>query len=223
MGIHDGHRQRLRTRFLEHGLDNFDELNALELFLCYAIPRQDTNPIAHALLDRFGSLDAVLEAMPSELMKVPGIGENAAALLALIPAISRRYMLCKSPKSEALTTIAQAGRYLIPYFMYERDETVYALLMDARHRPLCCTEIARGSVDAAEFSPRRIVSLCLEKNASYVILAHNHLSGVVLPSAEDESATRKLARALDLVGVSLSDHIVVAGYNYCSMKECGML
>ena len=223
MGIHDGHRKRLKDRFLTHGLDNFDDLNALELLLCYALPRQDTNPIAHALLERFGSLDAVLEASSDELQKVSGIGENAAALLRLIPAVSRRYMLQKTPPGEVIASVTQAGRYLIPYFMYEREEVVYALLLDARRRPICCTEIARGTVDAADISPRRLATLCLEKNASRVLLAHNHLSGNTSPSVEDEHTTRLLAEALRLVGIPLADHLIVAGYNYTSMKESGLI
>ena len=215
MGVHDGHRQRMKRRFLEHGLDNFDDVNVLELLLFYAQPRQDTNAMAHALLDRFGSLSAVLEARPAELRNVNGIGDNAAALLGLIPAVSRRYLLDKSP--------AAAGRYFIPRFMYETEEVVYALLLDARKQPICCRELSRGTVNAAEINARRLAELSLERRASAVILAHNHLSGVALPSAEDEIATAQLRRALGLLGVELSDHIIVAGCEYVSMSESGLL
>ena len=223
MSVHDGHRQRMKRRFLEYGLDNFDDVNALELLLFYAQPRQDTNAMAHALLDRFGSLSAVLEAKPGELKAVNGIGDNAAALLALIPAVSRRYLLDKSPAAEPVDTPAAAGRYFIPRFMYETEEVVCALLLDARKRPICCRELSRGTVDAAQIQTRRLCQLCLEQKASSVILSHNHRSGVPLPSAEDEAATRRLREALDLLGVELSDHIVVAGVEYVSMRECGMM
>ncbi|MBQ1834845.1 MAG: hypothetical protein II111_03925, partial [Oscillospiraceae bacterium] len=93
---HGGHRARLKQRFLEHGLDNFNDLNALELLLFYAIPRQDTNEIAHRLLDRFGSFAAVLEATLEELQEIPGVGENTATLLKLIPQIDRRYLMSKT-------------------------------------------------------------------------------------------------------------------------------
>ena len=90
MGIHDGHREKKRQQFLQHGLDSFAEHEVLELLLFYAIPRKDTNPIAHALMDRFGSLDAVLSAPVEELCRVKGVGESAAALLKLIPQVYRR-------------------------------------------------------------------------------------------------------------------------------------
>ena len=223
MGVHDGHRQRMKRRFLDHGLDNFDDVNALELLLFYAQPRQDTNAMAHALLDRFGSLSAVLEASPAELRSVSGIGENAAALLGLIPAVSRRYMLNKTPAREPVDTPAAAGRLLIPRYMYETEEVVYALLLDARKQPIRCVELSRGTVNAAEINARRLAELALEHRASAVILSHNHLSGVALPSAEDEISTAQLRRALNLLGVELSDHIIVAGCEYVSMAESGLL
>ena len=223
MGAHDGHRQRMKRRFLEHGLDNFDDVNALELLLFYAQPRQDTNAMAHALLGRFGSLSAVMEATPAELHSVKGIGDSAAALLGLIPAVSRRYMLDKSPTAEPVDTPTAAGRYFIPRFMYETEEVVYALLLDARKQPICCREMSRGTVNAAEINTRRLVELVLERRASAVILSHNHLSGVALPSAEDEISTAQLRRALSLLGVELSDHIIVAGCEYVSMAESGLL
>ena len=223
MGIHDGHRQRMKTRFLEHGLDNFDDVNALELMLFYAQPRQDTNVTAHALLERFGSLSAVLEASPRDLTAVSGVGESAAVLLRLIPEISRRYMVEKSDSADPVDTPTAAGRYFLPRSMYETEEVVLALLLDARKRPLLCRELSRGTVDAAEISARKLAELCLERKASGVILAHNHLSGVALPSAEDETATASLRRALGLLGVELCDHVIVAGCEYVSMRESGMI
>ena len=223
MSIHDGHRQRMKKRFLEHGLDNFDDVNVLELLLFYAQPRRDTNELVHALLNRFGSLSGVLESSPAELRKVTGIGDNAAALLNLIPAVSRRYMINKTPTEEPVNNAAAAGRYFIPRFMYETGEVVLALLLDARKRPLACLELSRGVVNAVEISTRRLAEMCLEYKASSVILAHNHLSGVAMPSTEDEMTTKQLSNALWILGVDLSDHVIVAGCDYVSMRECGFL
>ena len=223
MGIHDGHRARMKNRFLTHGLDNFDDVNVLELLLFFSVPRRDTNVTAHALLARFGSLTGVLEARKEELTSVEGVGENAACLLRLIPALSRRYVIEKTPASEPVDTPIRAGRYFIPHFMYETEEVALALLLDARSRPILCREIGRGVVNASEIRARKLAELCLEHRASAVILAHNHPSGLAIPSREDELFTRKLAQALSVLGVELSDHIIVAGTEYVSMSESGLL
>jgi DNA repair protein RadC len=211
MQPHDGHRQRTRNRFLRHGLDNFDDHNVLELLLFYAIPRQDTNLIAHALINQFGSLNAVFDASEAELRKVEGLGQNAV------------YLLSQAPPGERLDTTARAARYLIPLFIGEREEVIYTLCLGARRRVICCCEVARGVVNAATVNARRIAELALEQRASGVILSHNHLSGIVLPSAEDETATYHIQKALALVGVELLDHIIVAGCDYISMAESGVL
>ena len=223
MNIHEGHRERMKRRFLEHGLDNFDDVNALELLLFFAAPRRDTNGLAHALLDRFGSLAGVLEARREDLLAVEGVGESAACLLRLLPALSRRYVESKTPDSEPVDTPTLAGRYFIPHFLYETDEVVLALLLDARYRPLECREIGRGIVNTAEIRARKLAELCLERRASAVIVAHNHPSGLAIPSREDEDFTATLSRALSVLGVELCDHIVVAGNDYVSLRESGLM
>ena len=213
----------MKKRFAEHGLDNFDDHNVLELLLFYALPRQDTNTIAHELIDRFGSLADVFEAPIEELKKVRGVGEQAALFLSIIPQISRRYMVSKASDEIIINTSAKAGQYLMPRFAYERDEVVYMMCLDAKCRVLCCRELSRGVVNTAEISIRKMVELALGQNATAVILSHNHTSGIALPSAEDEATTRKIKSALSLVGINLADHIIVAGDDYVSMADSGML
>lgn len=223
MGIHDGHRQRMKKRFLEHGLDNFDDVNVLELLLFFAQPRQDTNEMAHRLLERFGTLRGVLEASQGDLKSISGIGDSAVTLLSLIPAVSRRYMTDRTPLADPVDTPAAAGQYFIPRFMYETSEVILALMLDARKHPITCLEVSRGVVNGAEIKTRRLVELCLEHRASAMILAHNHLSGVTMPSNEDHLATTQLNRALQIVGIELSDHIIVAGNDYLSMRASGLM
>ena len=157
--MHEGHRERLRRRFLQEGLDNFDELQVLELLLFYAIPRRDTNPIAHALLEQFGSLSGVLEAPVSALAQVPGMGENAATLIQLVTATSRYYMVQRSSAGQALNTVERCGAYLTPRFFGLRDEAVCALCLDAKCKPLACRILGRGSVNAAGVPSGRLWSL----------------------------------------------------------------
>lgn len=223
MGVHDGHRERIKKKLLEQGLDGFDDHNVLELLLFYVLPRQDTNPIAHALLDYFGSLEAVFEAPLEELMKVSGVGENTATLLKLIPAVSRRYEMSKNNFGEILDSTTKAGDYLAARYLFERDEVVYVVCLDAKRRVICCKALFRGDVNSAEVSVRKIAELALVKNASAIILSHNHTSGIALPSREDEMTTKRVKSALESMNITLLDHIIVAGNDYISMAESGLL
>lgn len=220
--IHDGHRQRLKDRFRKDGLDGFSDVQTLELLLFYCIPRRDTNPIAHALLERFGSLHQVLEAPLHELEKVEGIGEQASTLISLTRQLARSYGVSRSASQNILNTTSKCGEFLKPYFLGKREETVYLLCLDAKCKALGCTEVGRGSVNSASLSIRRIVENALAVNATSVVLAHNHPSGLAIPSAEDVVTTRRVAMALQAVGIYLADHIVVAEDDFVSLMESGM-
>lgn len=219
--IHKGHRERLKQRFLEEGLDNFTDIQVLEMLLFYAIPRSDTNPIAHALLDRFGSLAQVLEADVEELKKVPGIKDHAATLLALVIDLCRYYQVNSSRQTEILTTLDACGKYLVPRFFGRTKETIFLLCLDAKCKVLCCKEIGEGSVNTASISVRKVVETALAANATTVVLAHNHPSGIAVPSNEDIQTTRRIAAALSAVEIHLADHIVVADGDYVSMVQSG--
>lgn len=219
--IHKGHRERLKERFLKEGLDNFTDIQALELLLFYAIPQRDTNPIAHELLSRFGSLSQVLEAEAESLKTVPYIGDNAATLLRLVTELGRYYQVDCAQRTQILTTLDACGAYLVPYFFGRSKETVFLLCLDAKCKVLCCREVGEGSVNAASISVRKIVETALSTNATTVILAHNHPSGVALPSGEDVQTTCRIAAALQAVDVHLADHIVVADGDYVSMVQSG--
>lgn len=221
MSIHDGHRQRMKERFRNEGLDHFSDIQVLELLLFYCIPRKDTNPIAHALLERFGSLSQVLDAPIGELAKVPGMGESAATFLSLTTAVGRYYQVDRAMNVEILTSIEQCGRYLVPFFYGRRNETVFLLCLDAKCKVLCCKEIGEGSVNSAGVPIRRIVETALGVNATTVILAHNHPSGIAVPSGEDVVATHRVAAALRTVDIVLADHIVVAEEDFVSMVQSG--
>ena len=222
MSIHDGHRQRLKNRFRQEGLDKFDEHQVLELLLFYAIPQRDTNPLAHRLLEHFGSLAQVLEAPAEELEKVSGVGSNVSTLLSLTTALARYYMVNRSAHTEVLTTTEMCGDYLLPHFVGRRNETVFLLCLDAKCKVLGCKEVGEGSVNSASVPIRRIVEMALGMNATTVVLAHNHPSGLALPSGEDVQTTRRLAVALDMVDITLADHIVVADDDYVSMAQSGL-
>lgn len=223
MGIHDGHREKKRQQFLQHGLDSFADHEVLELLLFYAIPRKDTNPIAHALMDRFGSLDAVLSAPVEELCRVKGVGESAAALLKLTPQVYRRSRIAAAERERVLNSSQRAGDYLLELFTGQTTEVLYELCLDRKGKLLACRRVGEGGVSSINVDLRKIVENALLTGASGVILSHNHPSGIALPSADDCAATVRVKEALKTVGLVLVDHIVVADGDYVSMADSGQL
>lgn len=220
--IHEGHRQRLKERFRKEGLDGFTDIQVLELLLFFCIPRRDTNAIAHGLLARFGSLHQILEAPVHELEKVDGIGEQASTLISLTRQLARRYGVSQARMENILNTTSQCGEYLKPFFLGKRDETVYLMCLDAKCKVLGCTQVGSGSVNSAGLSVRKIVETALALNATSVVLSHNHPSGLALPSNEDVVTTRRVAMALNTVGIFLADHIIVANDDFVSLAESGL-
>ena len=220
--LHSGHRQRLKDRFLREGLDNFEEHQVLELLLFYGIPQRDTNPIAHDLMQRFGSLSRVLEASPEELMEVNYIGDNVATLFKLVTALGRYYQVNCAMREKILTTIDECGKYLTPFFFGRQQETVFLLCLDAKCKVLCCEKVGQGGVNSAGVPIRQIVETALKANATSAILAHNHPSGLALPSREDVQTTRRVSAALDAVEIELTDHIIVADQDWVSLAQSGL-
>ena len=222
MGLHDGHRQRLIQRFLEEDLDNFEPHNVLELLLFYAIPRKDTNELAHVLIDTFGSLKGVFDAPYEELIKVAGSGPNTAALLKLVPSLTRTYY-SSDARSVILDTSEKSGEYFLPYYIGQTEEVVRLACLDAGGKVISNQILHRGSANAAEVNIRKIVNIALRNNAMGVILAHNHPGGLPLPSEEDVATTKSIREALMPMGILLMDHIIVAGQDYVSMARSGII
>ena len=223
MGIHDGHREKMRQRFLKSGLDAFADHEALELLLYYAIPRKDTNPIAHALMERYGSLSAVLTAPVEDLKKVEGVGESAAILLKLAPQLYRKAKMSDAEQETILSSVERVGAYLLDRFAGEKNEVVYQLCLDRKGKLLACKKLGEGGVTSADLDIRRLVENALLTGASAVVLAHNHPSGVALPSRDDYAATDRAKTALAVVGVALTDHIIVADGDFVSMADSGYI
>ncbi|MFI3312398.1 MAG: JAB domain-containing protein [Eubacteriales bacterium] len=221
MGEHDGHRGRLKKRFLETGLSGFDDVTTLELYLTYAIPRQDTRKIAKNLIEKFGDLATVMEAPLELLEQVEGIGRSAATLLLLCHQIQKRHLIQRATFHKFLTSTGQCGEYLVPYFFGLRDEVVYLLCLDSKCMVLDCRMIFQGGINTASVSVRKIVELAVACNATSVVLSHNHTNGVALPSLEDKRTTATLRTALTAVGIELADHIIVAGEDFVSMADSG--
>lgn len=223
MSVHDGHRERMKSSFKKNGLDSLNDVNALELLLFYAIPRRDTNVIAHALLDHFGSLSRVFSASIQELCAVEGVGENTAVLISMIPQLVRKSMVSDAEKKTVIKNSKDAGKYLVPRFAFEQDEVALLVCLDSQKRVIGCFELGRGVVNKVSVDVRKVVELALRYKASSVILSHNHPDSFALPSLADTAMTEQIYRSLRLVGITLADHIIVSGKDYVSYLDSGML
>lgn len=217
--VHENHRERMRRRVEAYGLESLEEHEALEYLLFFVIPRRDTNPIAHALIDRFGSFAGVLEAGEDELRTVEGVGPAAARFLHLLPAIDRYYAVSRTRPARKLENTGQLANYLIPLFRGRKQEHLVLLALDDRAKLLRTVWLDSGTVGAVDVSVSKIASEALAAGASAVVLAHNHPGGVALPSREDIVATGNVMRALGLLHVHVLDHIIVAGEEYTSLRD----
>ncbi len=221
--IHSGHRQRLRERALNEGLDGFSDVQALELLLFYARARVDTNEIAHALLERFGRFDAVLNAPPQELQSVPGVGAETAALLTLLPEFFRRYQLAAYPERTQLNSRADLMDYAVRLFIGFRYEAFYLICLDGQNRVNHAALLNQGSLSEVTVYPRVAVETALRFNARNVVLAHNHPGGVMRPTAADVQLTQRISAVLEEIGIGVLDHLIVSGDECYSFTEKGLM
>ena len=217
--MHENHRDRVKKRFLTEGLDHFDAHNVLELLLFYSIPQKDTNEIAHLLIERFGSLSAVLDAPFEDLIETPGIKEHSALLLKLIPALSRRYAIEKNKEGLVFNNVDTMGQYFVSQYIGVTVETVLLLLLDNKFNAIDCVKIHEGSVNSCEITVRKLAEIAFRNNASMVVLAHNHPSGLPIPSSADLYTTQQLRAALNLLGIKMLAHIVVASEDYANIMD----
>lgn len=219
-GIHDGHRNRMRERFWVSGFNAFQPHEILEMLLFYAIPRRNTSEIAHRLMNHFGSLSAVLDAPMQELVRIEGISRNAATLITMIAPLFREYTNDKFPKKpQLLTTTERLKNVILPLLDNLPNEAVALVCMDGKFKHLDSSIIAHGSVSAVDINTRLILQRALLFNASVVVLAHNHPSGLPNPSHADVAATLKINHALSMAEIRIWDHIIVGENKVVSMRS----
>lgn len=211
---HKDHRERLRQRFVREGMDNFPDHNKLELLLFYAIPRKDTNELAHRLLEAFGSFAGVLDADYEALCRVEGIGENAATFLKLMPQVARAYLMDKETRYPTFGDLHKMGSYLVNYFVGETNEKAVVIFLNNRVEMIDLLVLSEGIVNAAEIPVRKIAEAGLARKASFFLLAHNHPDGTCLPSEEDRALTAHISRLFRDLGMPLAEHLVIGGSSY---------
>ena len=221
--IHTGHRKRTKDEFLEGGLSGLPDHRVLELLLFYAIPQGDVNPLAHALIDHFGSLAGVFHATTEQLMAVDGVGYNTAVLIRLVPAVAARYLQSSGSFDGQLVSPWQFRELLLPLFFGQRNELAYLVCMDGKNRHIVTRKLGEGIADTVQIATRKVLEEALACNATRVVLAHNHVSGVALWSDADLDTTLRLQRVLREVGIELVDHFIIAGDDMVSMAASGIL
>ncbi len=217
MGLHDGHRDRMRERFTKEGANCFAAHNLLELLLFYAIPRRDTNETAHKLLSYFGDVQSVLSAPVEELCKVDGISKNSAVLIRLCGELGTRYIRGETASLLKFNTFDDIGNYLVKLYQGITDELIYMLMLNNNGTLIKVQLLAKGSFDAVTLRVRDVVAAAISANAGCVVLAHNHPAGNTEPSTQDTMATTALSRALSVSGITMAEHFIIAGNSYSTM------
>lgn len=216
--VHEGHRARVRKKFLLNGLDGFETHEALEFLLFYCVHMKNTSELAHRLLNSFGSLSAVLDA-PLDALLDFGLTETQATLLKLIPEMSRLYIDDKHNNNDKVVNYETLGKSIIRKFIGRENENVLLLLLDSKGKEVFCGIVAKGSLNSTNLPVRKIVDYSLRYNAKSAIIAHNHPSGFALPSKGDIEATINIKNALGLIGVALLDHYIVADNDSISLAQ----
>jgi len=218
---HTGHRERVRRRFFEEGLEHFAPHEVLEYLLFFSIPARDTNAIAHRLIEHFGSLTAVLEAPYEALLAVEGVGPKSAQLLCSIPGAARAYFEDTRRKGTVLDMPGKMEEFLRPRFLGAREEQFYLVCLDSRRRVLDCRRLNKGTIDKVHVDMRAILEIVLRTGATGIILAHNHPAQFAVPSSDDLAVTRYISSVLKTVSVKVIDHFVFSRDECVSMRETG--
>ena len=224
-GTHTGRRDRLRRRFLDEGIDGFSESEILELLLQFTIPRIDTNPIAHRLLDRFGSIAGVLDAPAAELRHTEGVGEVTAAMLHAWPSVYRRYAASREIKARAAVGNADdLCAYACGMYIGRTREAMGMIGLDAHRAVKFRGVLWEGDHNRVHAYVGRICRAALDANVNCVALVHNHPNGSPIFSRADQDMTVAVIRALDVFDICLADHILVLSETEAiSMESIGLL
>ena len=225
-----GHRERIKEKFLKNGIDGFAEYEILELLLIYCIPRKDTKPIAKELLNKFKSLDNIFKADFDKLSAIDGLGKNSIAFLKLIgdlPSIIYKDELKNKKLIDKETLKISNKDILLKYLRnkigYEEIEKFYVLYLSSSNEVIEFEENSVGTLDRSSVYPREIYKKIINLNAKSIILAHNHPSDNITPSKCDIELTNEIAKGLKNFGALLIEHIIITKNSYFSFLEEGLI
>jgi DNA repair protein RadC len=220
---YSGHRKRLRERFRETGFSGFQEYEALELLLTYAIPRRDTKPLAKALIAKFGSFQGVLDAPFDELTATDGLSENSATYLTALKECASMYLRTHTKKGPEISATGALLEYCQVAMRGLRDEEFRAIFLNARNEVICDEVISTGTVSQSAVYPRKVMERALHHKSTALIFVHNHPGGICKPSKDDIHITRELVRVAGGLEISVHDHIIICKEGYFSFREQGLM
>ncbi|MFA4937501.1 MAG: DNA repair protein RadC [Patescibacteria group bacterium] len=218
-----GHRKRLRSRFLQSGLDGFLDYEIVELLLTLGTPRKDCKQMAKKAIKMFKGLRGVLDTSLEELQQVKGIGPSNAFGVKLFQAISEKYAREKIAKKIPLVSPEVVANYLREKLGREKKEHFVILSLDARNYLIRENIVSVGTLNANLVHPREVFKEAIDSRAASVIIVHNHPSGDTEPSEDDLVITKRLVEAGKIMGIEVVDHIIVTSKNFLSFKEQGLI
>ena len=219
----EGHRKRLRDKFLNSGLEGFHDYEVIELLLTLVTPRKDCKDAAKAALNKFKTLQGVFEASSKSLCEVPGIGPKNLFGIRLIKAAADRYLKKRLIHKDPLNNSKELFEYLYHQLRDKPRESFIAVFLDAKNRVISTETLFEGTLTASSVYPREVVLEALNHHAAALIFAHNHPSGDPEPSQEDIAITRRLIFALRVVDITVHEHIVVGNNRYFSFADQGYI
>lgn len=221
--LHADHRARMQARVRRDGLESLAEHEALEYLLFFAIPRQNTNPLAHRLIQQFGSFCRVLEASEEELQEVEGIGPSSARMIHSVLEFARYYTIHKRNGRVSLNTTEKVMEYVRPLFIGMQHEVMYLIALDDNYTPLRDIRIGDGLPNKLTFDINKLARTAVASGCSCAVLAHNHPSGLAIPSEADFATTVQITKALGMLNIELLDHLIITATDAASMRESGRM
>lgn len=217
---HDGHRERFRKEIIKTGINpSTPEHKVLEYILFHCVPRKDTNELAHTLINKFGSFPAVLEAPERDLYSVDGVNEATVTWLKMIIPVFRYYTAKKADVGKKFNKIEEIGEYIFKQYLGNNSEVFTLLSLNATGKIISFDVIGEGAISCVDISARTVLDVVLRTGASGVVMAHNHPSGLALPSKEDISATIQMKQLLASINVQLLDHVITCNNDYVSLAQ----
>ncbi len=219
----EGHRQRLRDKFLRSGLAGFHDYEIIEMLLMLGTPRKDCKEAAKAAIKRFKTFQDVLEASPRALCEVKGIGAKNLFGIKLAKAVADYYLHKKIINKDLILNSKELFDHLNSELRDKRREYFNVVFLDAKNRVLSTKTLFEGTLTASSVYPREVIREVLDHHAAAVIFAHNHPSGDPTPSAEDISITRQLLFACKVVGITVHEHLIIGENRYYSFADHGYI